>query len=88
MQTAFDAAEKGSREYCACGREVAGKVGDSVKNVVSSIVPGTDGSSDSSPAQRRQAQVVREDPPDVQLRTAVRGEHLASTPNGASACIM
>ncbi len=63
-------------------------MGDSVKNVVSSIVPGTDGSSDSSPAQRRQAQVVREDPPDVQLRTAVRGEHLASTPNGASACIM
>lgn len=57
-------------------RDVAGKVAESVKGVASSIIPAKGPDSGSSPAQRgerRHVQVVREEPPDMQLSNAIRG---------------
>ena len=56
-------------------RAVVGKAGESLKNVASSITPssGPNCHAPQASSRSRPAEVVREESPDVQLRTAVRG---------------
>lgn len=53
-----------------CRSAVVGKVSKSIKDAAGSIIPASKQQSDEA---ARPTRVVREDPPDVQLRTAVRG---------------